>query len=46
MLYRELEGVITGFSDSSHYHAHLREAAMIDFFGLNKLTNEQRGTYY
>ncbi|VVC33003.1 Hypothetical protein CINCED_3A012722 [Cinara cedri] len=26
--------------------AHIREAAMIDALGLNKLTNEKRGTYY
>lgn len=26
--------------------AHIREAAMIDAIGLNKLANEKRGTYY
>lgn len=26
--------------------AHIREAAMIDAIGLDKLTNEKRGTYY
>ena len=46
IIYREGIIIVSGFHDSSHYLAHSREAAMIDFFGVDRLTNEKRGTYY
>ena len=38
--------IVTGFSDSSHYMSHSREAAMIQYIGLNKLTNKDKGTFF
>ena len=38
--------VLTFFHDSSSYVASTREAIMIDFIGLENLTNERRGTFY
>lgn len=44
----EEEGVVivTGFQDSSNYMAHNREAAMMDWVGLENLTNIRKGSYY
>jgi hypothetical protein len=38
--------VLTFFHDSSSYVAATREAIMIDFIGLENLTNERRGSFY
>ena len=38
--------IVTGFYDSSHYQAHNREAALIDFIGLENLTNVYNGSRY
>ena len=38
--------IITGFYDSSHFMAHNREASLIDFIGLEHLTNVYRGSKY
>ena len=46
MLEEEGIVIVTGFADSSHYMAHTREAAMIDWVGVDNLTNERRGSYY
>ena len=38
--------IVTGFCDSSHYMSHFREAAMIEYIGLDKLTNKDKGVYF
>ena len=38
--------IVTAFHDSSHYMAHNREAALIDYVGLNNLTNVYNGSKY
>ena len=38
--------IVTGFSDSSHYMAHNRESALIDFIGLPNLTNIYNGSRF
>ncbi|XP_050529659.1 uncharacterized protein LOC126899136 isoform X2 [Daktulosphaira vitifoliae] len=47
-LWRENKGVVCvqAFHHLTSKEAHIREAAMIDAIGLNRLTNEKRGTYY
>ena len=38
--------IVTGFSDSSHYMAHNRESALIDYIGLQNLTNIYNGSRF
>ncbi|XP_050444068.1 uncharacterized protein LOC126847730 [Adelges cooleyi] len=47
-VWRENKGVVCvqAFHHLTPKEAHIREAAMIDAMGLDKLTNEKRGTYY
>ncbi|XP_025200447.1 uncharacterized protein LOC112598258 [Melanaphis sacchari] len=47
-LWKEKLGVVCvqAFHHLMIKEAHIREAAMIDAIGLDKLTNEKRGTYY
>ncbi|XP_026821024.1 uncharacterized protein LOC113559414 [Rhopalosiphum maidis] len=47
-LWKEKLGVVCvqAFHHLMLKEAHIREAAMIDAIGLEKLTNEKRGTYY
>ncbi|KAL5238363.1 hypothetical protein ACI65C_005773 [Semiaphis heraclei] len=47
-LWKEKLGVVCvqAFHHLVIKEAHIREAAMIDAIGLDKLTNEKRGTYY
>lgn len=47
-LWKERMGVVCvqAFHHLEQKEAHIREAAMIDAIGLDRLTNEKRGTYY
>ena len=38
--------IVTAFHDSNHYMSHNREAALIDFLGLERLTNVYNGSKY
>ena len=38
--------IVTGFYDSSHYMAHNREASLIDYIGLQNLTNIYNGSRF
>ena len=38
--------ILKSFHHSTSFEASTREAILIDFFGVDKLTNIRRGTYY